>query len=755
MQKLFKNSKQVLAFVMAFAIIAVSLVTAGATVNADACSTTNIDYWDGTKATKFASGDGSEANPYIIETAEQMAFACLGQNPASSTGKYYKVSDKVDVFVMQPEAVVDFNTLVALDSAEAVKDYLTGLNGIKNWQDSFNLSSFNGHMDGNGIVIYGLYADSVNKISGSKDDCGLIPQYDGGRYENGVLIPNVCKNITVKNSYYKAQRRLGGIAGAAYGTNYGAKVDGKVIVDTCAMVNCYMEGNAVSVNHYQEQGVVIGGGGLDMIEINNIFVKGVYAYDTVQKKKIPVIGSASNAQVADPEDNTKKIYTTKVTNSVFLGIAPYQADYYTGQLCEPHIFSNVVTDQASGKVTINNPSGWGTATSVRDYTNRIWQVTSTGFDFVNDSADVLDWNNTWFMSEQGPELRALHGEIKFTANKNTHLWVCEECGITSPGGEQAHNFVLQGDAVVGDGSDVYACSVCAYVCQHNDQGDVTYDAGDCVTDSGFYSRCQLCDWYIVQKDQDAPGHKFTHVEADPGHCELNGHKEYWYCEVCDNKFASDDTMAPMANAVSDEWLDTGLGGHIKDEDGDGIIVLYDKNGHWYVCSVDGGRLDAESNAIAEDEVVEHKFSNAKCSDCGYVCTNHEYEETGKLASIHSCTSDEKAEIKCKLCGYKTSYVTKKAAHKIVKMDEVKADDRMEGTKSHYKCSECKEIYADAEGATKITQASLVIPKVLPEEYRNMVNADSGDKSPSTGDNLASLISVAAIASAVLVFARKK
>ncbi len=744
MQKVLKNSKQILAFVFAFAILAVSMFAGSISITADACDVTKIDYWDGTKATSFASGTGSEEDPYIIETAEQLAFACLGQTPSTSGGMYYKVSDNVKTFVLQPESIVDLDVLLALENPEAVNEYFTNLEGKINWISQFNGSSFNGNFDGNGATVYGLYATSEGT---TREDVGLFPQYDGGTQIGNRRYTNTCKNIAVKNSYYYSRRRLGGITGAAYGTNYGAKFDGKVTIDSCAISNCYME-TIGSWNYFAEQGVVTCGGNTETIVLKNIFVKDVYAYNTEQKANINIVGSGTNVTKGSPAQ-----YQNTISDSIFLGTAPYGKDYYLGQVHEPYLYTNVVTDFPTGKVNLGTPT-WESKTTQKDYTDHIFSVTETGVAFKA-AANMLDWKNTWFMGDNGPELRVFHTNVELIATYTTHMWKCDCCGLESAGGEAEHNFVLVGDTVNGDGTDVYMCSECDYICQHNEQTVPEFDAGDCVTASGVYTRCKFCDWYLVADVGGAPGHNLTYVAADIGDCEIVGHLEYWHCSVCDNKFTSDDVYAPMNTAASDESLSTGYGPHIKAENEDGAIILYDENGHWYKCEVNGGRLDHDSNDLGEDGFIKHKFKNAKCTDCGYECKNHSFAATGVVDVLHSCTNDEMSEVKCTVCGYKVSAVTKEASHTIVKMERTAPDDRMEGSKEHYKCSVCKEVYSDAKGNNKITQASLVIPKVLPEEYRNMVNGDTGDKSPSTGDNFASLLSMAAFAGAVLVIASKK
>lgn len=750
MSKFFRNGKRILALVFAAAILATSLFAGG--ITASACDVSKIDYWDGTLATSFAGGTGTEADPYIIATAEQLAYCCLGLNPSLSSNKYYKVADTVKTFVLQPENVVDLDTLLALENPEAVKNYFAGLEGKVNWISKFNGLSFNGQFDGNGATVYGLYATSEGT---AREDVALFPQYDGGAQSGSKKITNTCKNIALKNSYLFSKRRLGGIVGAAYGTNYGAKFNGKVTVDSCAVVNCYMESNTAhspsgtgnNWGYYLEQGVVACAGNLDIIVLKNVLVKDVYAYNTEAKANINIVGNG---------DATKKSgeYQNTVSDSIFLGTAPYGLTYFIAQIHEPHVYTNVVTDLPSGVINCGTPT-WESKYAKKDYTDHIFSVTETGVAF-KEAANMLDWKNTWFMGENGPELRVFHSELKLNTTHTTHKWVCDCCGLESAGGEAEHTFALVGATVVGDGSDVYMCTECEYVCQHNQQTVPEFDAGDCVTASGTYTRCNFCDWYYVGDVGAVSGHKLTYVAADIGDCEVEGHKEYWICSVCNNKFTSDDIMAPMNSAASDESLNTGFGPHIKAEDENGVIVLYDENGHWYKCSVNDGRLDHESNALPDDGFEKHKFKNTICVDCGYKCVNHSFEATGTVDVLHSCTNDEMSEVKCTRCGYKVSVMTKEASHTIVKVASKAPDDRLEGNREHYKCDVCNEIYADASGKSKITQASIIVPKVLPEEYRNMINADSGNVSPSTGDNgLVPALVMATLAGAALVVTRKR
>lgn len=761
MAKIFKNSKQVLAFVFAFAVLAVSLFTGGINMEADACDTTKIVYWDGTNASSFAGGTGTATDPYIIKTAEQLAYCCLRQTPTTSTGKYYKVDDSVKVFVMQPASVVNLDTLLSLDSAEATKDYLTGLSGVKNWLTNFNGQSFNGNFDGNGATIYGLYVDGV---ATNKDDAGLFPQYDGGSIgSNGGVVGNTCKNIAIKNSYFKSKRRLGAVTGASYGTGYGAKINGIINYDTIAVVNCYLTAIG-NINYYGEQAIIADGGGFDVSVFNNCLVRGNYAYNTEQNKNMPSFLAASNQNGIS--DNDGNIIKSKVSNSISLDSDPFRKDLYSDVVFQNikddnnnvirTFFENVITDAPAGEVIVKNPSDWGTPTSKITFTDeQIRQVASTGFDFKAE-ASTLDWENVWFMSDEGPELRAFHGTITETITADTHVWECEDCGLKSPGGVAAHEYET------ANGVD-YFCKVCDTKCMHT-KLDTYDDPGDCLKDPGTYTVC-ACGYTVVVPTGVAPGHNLTYVPAELGHCEQDGHEAYWLCTTCnrmfkESEFPTEDEAkwAPFESAVTAADLNTGLGPHIKDSDSDGIIVLYDDEGkgHWYICAIDGGRLDSDSNAMGPDEVEEHTFSNAVCIECGYECKDHKFPEATKIITKHSCTTNEERETKCEKCGLKKIVITKEAGHNIVKVDEVPANDRTEGTKAHYYCTECKKIYADAEGKTTVTKVSLIIPKVLPEGYENkgLTSTDISTTSPDTSDSFASVIAVAALAGAALVITAK-
>ncbi len=173
------------------------------------------DIWDGTKATAFAGGSGTVDDPYLISNAKE--FAYFKQSISSSRGAntYYKLT------------------------ADIV------LNDVSNWE-SWNASTapankwtaipfFNGHLDGDGHAIRGVYSYQKWNSNGSNPYWALF-----GRMEAGSL-----KNLTVCQSYISAKESVGGIVCRVNATSYS-----EIVID-----NCHFSGR---LEGYQVGGIVAG-----------------------------------------------------------------------------------------------------------------------------------------------------------------------------------------------------------------------------------------------------------------------------------------------------------------------------------------------------------------------------------------------------------------------------------------------------------------------------------------------------------------
>lgn len=161
-------------------------------LNFDAIEDNIGDYWTGAVADSFASGTGSESDPYIITTGEELALMVLD---TESAGKFYKLANNIK-----------------LNDTSADK----WIYGANQWVWSDNV--FSGTFDGAGYTIDGLY------YNGAKSKIGLFC------YTKDVIV----KNVKFTNSYVKS-------AGFAVGTVIGDANSGSAELYQCYVENGYVE----------------------------------------------------------------------------------------------------------------------------------------------------------------------------------------------------------------------------------------------------------------------------------------------------------------------------------------------------------------------------------------------------------------------------------------------------------------------------------------------------------------------------------
>ena len=171
--------------------------------------------WDGTIAQTFAEGDGSEDDPYLISTPDELAYLSqlTNANGALTQGKYYQLA-----------ADICLNDQMLNGNYE--------LEGIPEnvWTPIGNSSnnSFKGVFDGNNHTISGVYIPDGNDCS------GLFGTIDGATVNDLSLI----------DTYVKGSNYTGGLVGqVAYN-------------DSCFIKRCYVEANVTSTNSYS--GVLAG-----------------------------------------------------------------------------------------------------------------------------------------------------------------------------------------------------------------------------------------------------------------------------------------------------------------------------------------------------------------------------------------------------------------------------------------------------------------------------------------------------------------
>lgn len=742
MTNLSKFGKQISAFAIVFAILAVSLFTGSVFVNAaePVCTAGGaVLFWDGTADSTLADNGetGTPEDPIILDNAQELCYLVNKVSGGTPAGKLcYKMADGISKIVLQPESIANVDAdgngvydIFELADGAATKAYFESITPI-NWVTDSGEDWFAGTFDGNGVEFVGMYSVCCS--------AGLFPTVDGGaNFKNFAITNSYIKGVKTSpfpdaNGSYKINGncRTGAIFGGTCSIGYGAKVDGIITVDSVIVANNYVYGER-STSHAS---LITGSTDKELVQINKAVVYG----------NLSGYGEAPNNEplyLYNGYDGATDI--NKLTNSVILGVNPYPTSY-KANVSGLDVIENVYTDA--------NVEPWNDKADYAD----------------TDMMSVAGLSIKELADKCGTLLGAYHGTVKLVTTATTHSLQCETCGFVSYGGVAVHTWT----------EDTHKCTVCELVCTHSDTTVDNNFAGDCVTPKGKMTKCNICGNIesTPAAGATAPGHALKWVPEIEATCKSEGRLGYWHCETCGSNFAGEEDNADavklmaMDKSVADpdnyEGFITAIAQHKSTK-----IQIDGTKGHYWLCDTCGGRILAvqSKKTVEEGRVKRHNWKDGACADCGLKCPSHNYQSNGNIVSAGSCTEGRVEELECTICG-DTKTTTTATSHEIVKVEEVAATDKLEGKKAHYTCTKCKALFADAEGKVTTDVLSLVIAKILPEEYQNTTNSNSGTSSstnttldvnvdtsktsPKTSDNLTSVFAVAALAGAGFVITNK-
>ncbi len=322
-------------------------------------------------------GTGTEEDPYIIDTPEQLFYvACYAG--AKSKDKYYKVSDRVGEFDM---GAYDYETHV-----DTIKSTVNRTWGAHN--NNANNTPFQGHFDGNGVIIYGL--------AGRSWQTGLFPKVDGT-----VSI----KNLTVLSSSFIVTGANAG-AGAIIGVT---NAYSNVTVENCAVKWCYFDSEPTASG----MGTIIGiEGHTSHVEINNCIVLENY-FDVDSTHLWPYGGFTGYAYS----------YGNTYRSCIAIGTAPYSTVHDTGAYDSTrpngsnsgsrydNTFHGVYTDQPAAYFCgyYSNGNAINVSMGSNDSLVHLEIEQMTGKD-IKATMPYLDWSQ-WFTIADGiPRLRTFYTE---------------------------------------------------------------------------------------------------------------------------------------------------------------------------------------------------------------------------------------------------------------------------------------------------------------------------------------------------------
>ena len=595
--------KKLLSVLLTISII-ISVVPIGLlnfTVNAATitCEKKKTIYWDGTFDENVNDNGemGAENDPIIIDSAEELYWVC-NMYRILDNGKWYKIADNIGTIVLQPEDVVDLNVLKACENADDVKNYLTSLDGVTNWNgDNF----FNGNFVGNGVEIYGLYCENLEKSGCAglfkrvdawfdpTDDFGFTDERKDIYYDINLDEPTIITDITIKNSYFKASQ-VGTIFGSGSNDRFISCSTGVISIENCIINNCYLEGNS--------GGVLFGWSG-DQVRVDNCLVydnkavgeNGVelaltgYYYESSFSKEAPI--GYENGFIKFPED---VVYVgNQITNSILLNTIPYRYRNID-------VYENVYTDAPTVEV------GFGSAYDKVTYKESEIKNISGLFGFeLALACDRLDWSNIWLATENYPIFRSLHdAELVIVDNGDgTHTETCS-CGFNT--GKVSHLYSNEG-----------VCIICNNICIHDGDNNPVFVKGTAT-------------------------------------CTETGIKDYYQCSRCNIKFEDKDAIKQIEDI--NNWIANDGLGHIVKTDNNGVVYSSNYDMHYKICSRDGCNVEFDGEAHTSAEYVprgecghigvckicsfniesqkSHAFDNDyNCTACGWIGTKQKLDELPK------------------------------------------------------------------------------------------------------------------------------
>jgi len=642
--------------------------------------------WNGTQDNTFNKGSGTEKDPYIIETPEQLAFVALSTE-LNSAGVYFKVVDNAE-FNMNGMVGITLNSTAADVKTAAKKDAFK-------WNSDG--SKFAGYIDGNGAVIYNLYSKGAH--------AALFPRLNTDNADKAGYI----KNFKVASSYFDGYHYATGILAYATSANTGHTLD----ITSCAVENCYMTDHNDKNDQCQRTvATIVGNASHHATTLDACFAKG-----NILEATDIIGGFVGNLSGSAPAITVK--------NSISIGTKPYAEkapgsakDELQPKAVEAAGFTGVYTD-----MTVSKSYEGITTIAVDDMKGKKGLNAMTGLDFAS----------AWFANAGLPELQAFHnlkGAPDATDPAKGHSASCEDCG-------------LEGINVLGHDFTSDTCTACGYVCKnHEFENNAVIEKGDCVTPAKIGRKCKICKF--SEQGIDDPnfvkGHKFTEVNAKKPTCLKDGNIAYKKCDVCTKFFpanAKDDAaMSEAIESVVDPKIPHEF---VLDSDGNPVYVMdgsyhykycklckkqYDKAAHegksFKADGANGHTGACEVCFYAIDEVTPHVFGNdSVCDTCAWECKDHDTVD-GLVLAEGDCVTDRVVEQRCSICDKRaTNKVTKAEGHKFTKIKGVAATCTKEGRIEHWSCKTCKKLYDSDDKMAPLSYAideKDIVAEKLPHDF---------------------------------------
>ena len=269
MQKTLKYLSVMLSSFILFSLVGLSgAVKTRAEATGKREITANGVYWySDTLTSGFASGSGTESDPYIIQTAAQLRLAVTGN---TKTGVFYRLGNDIAI-----------NNTASSDwfKGTGLKNWIKGRTDGKDHTDAQNKLEMSGDQfrntfDGAGHTVSGLYLDYTGTgiAGGSYYGWGLFPYVNGATIKNLKLTDVYIKSdITDENDSHR--HGYGALIGATY--TKGATVSNVSVQNVTFQLNRVAQKYTATTASVNVGGIVGFAGG--RITVSDAVVKNIKA----------------------------------------------------------------------------------------------------------------------------------------------------------------------------------------------------------------------------------------------------------------------------------------------------------------------------------------------------------------------------------------------------------------------------------------------------------------------------------------------
>ena len=457
------------------------------------------DSWDGTIATGFAGGNGTQSNPYLINTAEQLAYLAKQVNSGNTfSGKYVRLESHLD---------------------------LAGYNWTPIGTASY---PFYGNFDGGYCVIYNL---TVNQ---GYQDSGLFGYIKNSKI-SCVALENVNANYNMSSTY----AAFGGVVGFAYNsyvsncyvkgiiynktTSSSAVLIGGVVgrlYEGGSITNCYSNVNITATCSGYNSYI---GGIVGTVEISSATVSNCYSICNINNTVTSYNYATSGGIVGD-------VWATTTVKNCFAVATLYSkgnGSYTDAVVSNAH--GSSCSSSNNYYANSSTTSRYGSSTELNNFKTQSWISANLGWDF----------GSTWEMGSEYPVLKGFVNNVK--CNHKYEEIERVEATCTENGYVKSQ------------------CSLCENIKEevleatgHTESDWIIDSEPTCTVNGSKHTNCTVCGEVVNTQTIPATGHTDSEwiIDSEPT-CTVNGSK-HTNCTVC-GEVVNTQTI-PATGHTDSEWI---------------------------------------------------------------------------------------------------------------------------------------------------------------------------------------------------------